>query len=92
MRAFQGEKISKKSFALWAIESLESAYERVSFLQKRFPHFTVINNTDNLFIIEDNKARKLVKVEWKGTHAVCNEKDCEQYITFALLHPEMRLR
>lgn len=90
-RKFESLKLSSKSFSLWATDLLDFAVKRLDFLNKTFPHLKVIENYDNRFLIEDHKKNKIVKVEWRGTKAVCNDPD-ESYVTFAMLHPEFRLK
>lgn len=89
-RTFDTSNITKRTYAAWCIDNLESSMVRLVYLKKTFPHYIVLENLDNRFIIEDTKANKIVKVEWKGTKAVCNDKD-ETYVMFALLHPDFRL-
>lgn len=89
-RTFDTTKFTKRTYSTWAVETLENAMAKSLYLQKAFPHFKVIDNYDNRFIIEDSKNNKIVKVEWKDNKAICNDKD-ENYVIFALLHPDFRL-
>ena len=89
-RSFDVSKITNRSYASWCISTLESGMERILYLNKTFPNYKVLENYANRFIIEDIKSNKIVKVEWKDNKAVCNDKD-ENYVIFALLHPDFRL-
>jgi len=83
-RTFAVSKFTSRTFATWAIESLESSLARSLYLKKAFPHFQILENYNNRFIIENTKLNKIVKVEWKENKAVCNEKDgADDYIIFA---------
>lgn len=90
-RTFDVSKITDRTYASWCIGTLESAMERVLYINKAFPYLKVLENSSNRFILEDTKANKIVKVEWKDNQAVCNEKDSAKYVLFALLHPDFRL-
>ncbi len=90
-RSFDVSKITDRSYAAWCINTLESAMERILYINKAFPNLKVLENSSNRFILEDIKANKIVKIEWKENKAVCNEKDSDNYILFALLHPDFRL-
>lgn len=89
-RLFESSKITVKSFSLWAMDRLETSLQRELYLKKKYPHYTIIENYENRFIIEDSKSNKIVKVEWKDGSMLCNDKD-PNYIIFASLHPEFRL-
>lgn len=91
MRDFEINKVSHESFSMWILQSAESAMSRTLYLKKTFPHFKVIENHDNMFLFEDTKANKIIKVSWKDGKAVSNEKN-EDYITYALLHPDFNLK
>lgn len=91
MRLFEINKITTKSFSMWTLESIESAMDRTLYLRKTFPHFKVIENPDNMFLFEDTKANKIIKVVWKDGKAISNEKN-EDYVTYALLHRDFRLK
>lgn len=90
-RSFDSNPITTRSFSAWAMETLENVYERAAYLKKVFAHYRLIENHANLFIIEDRKHDKLVKVEWRDNRLVCNDKD-PNYILFASLHPDLRLK
>lgn len=91
MRSFEVNKLSARSFSMWVLEAAESNMERMLYLKKTFPHFKVIENHDNVFLFEDTKANKIIKVTWADGKAVSNEKN-ESYVQFALLHPDFRLK
>jgi hypothetical protein len=91
MRLHEISKITNRSFSMWILESAESVMDRTLYLKKTFPQFKVIENHDNMFLFEDTKTNKIIKVTWKDGKAVSNEKN-EDYVTYALLHPDFRLR
>lgn len=90
-RSFEMTKITSRSFSAWLIDNGELSLEKVLYLKKIYPHFKFIENVDNMFLFEDTKANKIIKVEWKDGKPVSNEKN-EDYIIYALLHPDFRLK
>lgn len=90
-RSFDVAKFTQRTYASWCISTLESSLERIMYLNKTFPHLKILENSSNLFILEDIKANKIVKVEWKNNQPVCNDKESDTYVLFATLHPDFRL-
>lgn len=80
----------KKTFTVWASDGIDLMIERVKFLEKTYPNYTIVKITDDSFFIDDSKKVDVIKVTSQKRKIVCSDKskDAENYIMYAALHPE----
>ncbi len=79
-----------KTFTVWCADTIDSGIERVKFLEKAYPNYTVVKITDDSFFIDDSKKVDVIKVTVQNGKIVCSDKskDTQRYISYASIHPE----
>ena len=79
-----------KTFTVWCADIIDSGIERVNFLEKAYPNYTVVKITGNGFFIDDSKKVDVIKVTVQNKKVICSDKskDSQNYILYASMHPE----
>ena len=81
------------TFTKWTMGVLEGNIARMDFLNKTYPDYSVIKPLEHGIVINDSKTDRIVKVTMIKGKITCsdNSKNSENYIRYALLHPQFRV-
>jgi len=78
------------SFPVWAIGVLQSAIDRLSYLEKKFPHIKLVTVMNDGIVLEDTNKKLMIKVYGEKDKMVSSVPDNPDYILYAGIHPEMK--
>ena len=78
------------SFPVWAIGVLQSAIDRLEFLDKNFPNIKLVSVLKDSLVIEDIEKKVVIKVYRENDKLISSVPDNPDYLLYAGIHPEMR--
>ncbi len=88
-RTFDRLKI-EDSFAVWTMNTVTSSINRLEFLEKAYPNIKLISIVDNGLVLEDIQTKTVAKVFIEDNSIKCSVENNQEYIQYAVIHPEFR--
>ena len=78
------------TFTQWHTIVFENNLDKANYLNKTFPHLSLVKIVSGVMYIDDTKKNDIVKVQLIGNKVKASMPG-EEYVLFALLHPEFQV-
>ncbi len=88
-RTFDRLKI-EDSFAVWTMSTVTGSMKRLEFLEKAYPNIKLVSIVENGLVLEDTSTKIVAKVFVENDKIQCSVDNNQEYIQYAIIHPEFR--